>query len=48
LINERKQAITPASCDLVLSIVRVTPECATKLGSARAIVSVTQVDERDA
>lgn len=34
LINECKQSITPASCDVVLSVVRVTPECATKLGSA--------------
>ena len=34
LINECKQAITPAQCDLVLSVVRVTPECATKINAS--------------
>lgn len=47
LINECKQSITPASCDLVLSVVRVTPECATKINSASCEVLNTSFNGQD-
>ena len=47
LINECKQTITPASCDLVLSVMRVTPECATKINAASCDVLAVSFNGND-